>query len=34
MNTFFLVAVLVAGFTGKGDCAPPALERMATVTSH
>jgi hypothetical protein len=28
------VASRVAGFTGKGDCAPHALERMAPATSH
>jgi hypothetical protein len=28
------VTSLVAGFTGKGDCAPHALERMAPTTSH
>ena len=28
------VSSRVAGFTGKGDCALPALERMAPVTSH
>jgi len=28
------VASRVAGFTGKGDCAPHALERMAPTTSH
>ena len=28
------VSSRVAGFTGKGDCAPPALQRMAPDTSH